>query len=207
MRERWLTAPQDSGSAFQHQLSPIFPDNLLLGVSYNSNINSPVTESDSGSASAASTSGPQIPRRMSRQPSLPNPNLWDSAKQKRFETRVARLTASAGLPLAWVDNIEFIDLIAEFIPGAKPPSRKVLTNRLIPTTVDELRAEAKSAASGHEATIQADGWTGQNKHHLIAVMITVHGEVHFFRGFCYIIIQLTMHLYIGPHSPCPRCLT
>ena len=106
-------------------------------------------------------------------------NPWDSTKQKQFEIRIACLTASAGLPLSWVNNIEFIDLILDFIPGAKPPSQKVLTSQLIHTVVDELHAEAKSVASCHEATLEADGWTDENKHHLIRVMITVKGKVCF----------------------------
>lgn len=198
----WLLAPQNS--PFQPQLSPLIPVTPLLGVAYDCNLNSPVVGSDSGSGSTASISSAPLSRRMSRQPSLPVPQLWDSTKQKRFETRVARLTASAGLPLSWVDNIEFIDLISDFIPGAKPPSRKVLTKRLIPATVDELRTEAKSAASGHEATVQADGWTGQNKHHLIAVMITVHGEASLMLEYLYITSLTSIYRSIQFVSMMPR---
>ena len=186
----WLSAPQ----SFQPELSPLMTGSPLLGVVYDSNINSPILGSDSGSALAPSTLSAPMSRRMSRQPSVPIPHLWDSAKQKRFETRIAHLTASAGLPLAWVDNIEFIDLISDFIPGAKPPSRKVLTNCLVPATVNELCSDAKSAASGHEATVQADGWTGQNKHHLIAVMITVKGEASFdFRLYLHFILRISIY--------------
>lgn len=103
--------------------------------------------------------------------------LWTSSHQKRFETRIARLTASAGLPLAWVDNPEWHAFVEDFFPAAKSPSRKVLTNRLIPTAVAEFHAEAKAAARGCDATIQSDGWTGVNHHHLIAFMITVDGKV------------------------------
>jgi hypothetical protein len=87
------------------------------------------------------------------------------------------LTASAGLLLSWVDNAEFVAFIDEFLPAAKSPSRKVLTQRLIPVAVAEFRAEAKAAVNGHEATIQADGWTGVNHHHLIVFMIMVDGKV------------------------------
>jgi len=76
-----------------------------------------------------------------------------------------------------VDNAEWIGFIEEFLPAAKSPSRKVLTNRLIPAAVAEFRAAAKVAANGREATIQADGWTGVNHHHLIAFMITVDGKI------------------------------
>jgi hypothetical protein len=102
---------------------------------------------------------------------------WTTTQQQQFERRVARLTVSAGLPLSWVDNPDWIELCQECIPGAKSPSRKTLTRRLIPTAAAELREAAKSAAKGHEATIQADGWTGENHHHLIACMITVDGKV------------------------------
>ena len=102
---------------------------------------------------------------------------WSPEQQKSFENRVARLTASAGLPLSWVDNVEWIDLCAELAPAAKSPSRKTLTRRLLPAAVNELRRDSKARTQGRNATIQADGWTGENHHHLIAFMITVDGNV------------------------------
>ncbi|GLB43959.1 putative protein of unknown function (DUF 659) [Lyophyllum shimeji] len=56
-------------------------------------------------------------------------------------------------------------------------SRKVLTRRIIPKLVQELQEEAKAAAKGKNATLEADGWTGENHHHLIAFMIAVEGKV------------------------------
>jgi hypothetical protein len=111
---------------------------------------------------------------------VPDVQSWSSVRQKQFERSIARLTASAGLPLSWVDNAEWIMFVDEFLPAARSPSRKVLTNRLIPTAVAEFRAAAKAAANGREATIQADGWTGVNHHHLIAFMITVDGKVCYY---------------------------
>lgn len=102
---------------------------------------------------------------------------WSKEKQKSFENRIARLTASAGFPLSWVDNAEWIDFCTEFLPAAKLPSRKTLTRRLLPAAVEALRASARAAAKGHEATLQADGWTGTNNHHLLAFMITANGQV------------------------------
>jgi hypothetical protein len=78
-----------------------------------------------------------------------------------------------------VDNAEWIAFVEEFLPAAKSPSRKVLTNQLIPMAVAKFRAAAKAAANGHEATIQADGWTGVNHHHLIAFMITIDRKVYY----------------------------
>ncbi|EED82724.1 predicted protein [Postia placenta Mad-698-R] len=104
--------------------------------------------------------------------------MWDDSKQKQLEDRLIRLTASAGLPLTWVENPEFLAFLDKFIPGAKAPSRKVLTQRLLPQTLSVLRAQAKKSADGHAATVQCDGWTAENFHHFIAFMITADRKVH-----------------------------
>lgn len=101
---------------------------------------------------------------------------WNSAKQTNFENHIICVTASAGLPLAWVDNPETIDMFNDLAPAARVPSQKTLTCHLLPAAVNEFQANAQAATAGHEATIQADGWTGQNKHHLIAIMMTVDGR-------------------------------
>jgi hypothetical protein len=98
--------------------------------------------------------------------------------------------AAAGLPLAVVDNPAWIELCDEFIPAAVSPSRKVLTKRLLPSVLAEYQAEAKLSARGREATIQSDGWTGVNHHHLLAFMITVDGKVRC--GCLYSTFSLTL---------------
>jgi hypothetical protein len=103
--------------------------------------------------------------------------VWSAKKQESFETRIARITASAGFPLTWVDNPEWIGFCDEFVPAARLVSRKTLTTRILPSVIKTFRTEAKAATQGHEATIQADGWTGENKHHLMAFMMTADGKV------------------------------
>lgn len=103
---------------------------------------------------------------------------WSQEMQRVFEIHIARLTAAATLPLSWVDNPEWIDLVRVFFPIAcKSPSRKVLTSRLIPLVVGQYRESAKASSKDQNATIQADGWTGINFHHLLAFMITVKKKV------------------------------
>jgi hypothetical protein len=82
---------------------------------------------------------------------------WSQDLQKQFEIQIARLTAAAGLPLSWVDNLEWIDFVHWFLPAAKSPSRKVLTTRLIPHVVEEYCRVSKESSGGQNATIQADG--------------------------------------------------
>lgn len=125
--------------------------------------------------------------RSASQPAFPSPlnpttgqrkrRPFDDATQERFETRVMRLTASANLPLSWVDNLEWIRLCEEFIPKARPISRKHLTRVVLPRVVRQIREQVRKAVKAKEATLQADGWSGVNRHHYIGFMISVNGKV------------------------------
>ena len=80
------------------------------------------------------------------------------------------------LPFSWVNNPKWAAFVDEFIPAAVSPSWKTLSRRIIPNLVKELRDQVKNEVYGQNATIQADGWTGENHHHLIAFMITVNDK-------------------------------
>lgn len=151
-------APSDTGSSYSNPHAP--------------------SQSASVSAQSRSASVSAQYRRQSNSSAMIDPTLiWSPEKQKSFDTRIARMTASAGFPLSWVDNAEWIDFCTEFVPAAKLPSRKTLTGRLLPAAITELRTAAMTVAKGQNATLQADGWTGMNNHHLLAFMITVNGKV------------------------------
>lgn len=111
-------------------------------------------------------------RVMSRQSSVAPETLWSPSHQQRFKTRVARLTASANFSISWVENPEWLALLDEFIPSAISPTRKVLTNRIIPAEVQRIRHVSMNKTEGCEVTLQCDGWTGLNNHHYIAFMMT-----------------------------------
>ena len=104
-------------------------------------------------------------------------STWLPEFQRRFEDRIARLTVSANLPLSWVDNPEWIDFVGDFIAFARSPSQKVLTNHLIPAAAKSYRELAKIVATNQNVTLQADGWTGVNFHHLLAFMISFDKQV------------------------------
>ena len=112
-------------------------------------------------------------RRVSSQAHLTTPSF----NQTRFETLVTHLTASARFPLNWVENPVWLTMCDEFMPNAKSPLRKTLTQRLLPTAVNDLCTKAKDRVRGLHATIQADGWSGENMHRYIALMMTAGGEV------------------------------
>ncbi|KAH8984274.1 hypothetical protein EDB83DRAFT_2326294 [Lactarius deliciosus] len=92
--------------------------------------------SDATSSSRAFKRARRSDSLLSHQASFPGYEPgWSQGEQAMFETAVTCLTASAGLPLRWVENPEWLALCERFLPNAKSPSRKVLTQRLIPATL------------------------------------------------------------------------
>ncbi|KAK0501979.1 hypothetical protein EDD18DRAFT_1064873 [Armillaria luteobubalina] len=110
-------------------------------------------------------------------PYQPAPISWTPSDQARFEEHIVCLTASAGFALSWVENPEWVAFCDDFLPAAKVPSRKVITNRLLPTTLEAMCASIRHEAAGKSVTAQCDGWSGQNHHHYLAFMATVDGKV------------------------------
>ena len=129
----------------------------------------------------ASRVGQAVCRRGSYIPGVVLPDSlaphWSAARKKAFEKRILRLTASAGFPLSWTENLEWHFFCDEFVAGAPTISRKVLTKRILKEVVEEFRMEVKMKVAKQEATIQSDGWTGVNNHHLVAFMITADKKV------------------------------
>jgi len=173
---RYMSLPQlsvtpDIGAA-SHSTSPspVFHIPLPVSVGSTASISSRDSRSQSRSRS----------RPLSRQASLGPQVLpdWNDEKQRRYETRLARLTASAGFPFSWVDNPEWLAFIDEFLPGAKPVGRKALQNRVIPATLNAFEASAKADSKGEETTLAWDGWHGGNDHQINAFMITVRDKVY-----------------------------
>ena len=107
----------------------------------------------------------------------PTGQPWTDADQADWEAGLARLTASAGLPLRWVENPEWVKLCDRFIPCAKIPSAKVFTKCVMPHVLHGLQVTAKEECRGGVATLQCDGWTGANSHHLLGFMMTVRRKV------------------------------
>ena len=98
--------------------------------------------------------------------------FWNDMKKWEFEQLLVHLMASAGLLFSWVENPEWILVCEEFLLGAPQTSQKVLTQQILHDMAAELWAEIQRSIKGKEVTLQGDGWTGLNHHHLIAFMIT-----------------------------------
>ena len=117
---------------------------------------------------------------------------WSADCVSRYETRLARITAYAGFALSWLDNPEWCAFVDEFIPGAPQVSRRVITRCVLPNVVRDLDTQVTQSINGKEAVMQADGWTGLNHSHLIAIMISCDQAVYPFYHltWTYIISQL-----------------
>lgn len=196
MQDRSLLAvPSQTGTPTT--LSPLIFDAKSPSAVFSSEVPSGSTQPEAGASNQSITNTPVIlqpvplPAHTMRLPFLAvdpmtqnqvpiSPILgpvWTSERQENFEKQLARLTASAGLPLSWIDNPEWHGFCEEFVPAAKSLSRKALTIRVIPKLVEQLRNESKAEVKGKHATLQADGWTGENHRHLIAFMITANQKV------------------------------
>ena len=148
--------PSESASQISHQPSYSWPSSRLSGRRRNSHIQADVP-------------GELV---------VP---VCSAACVKMYEQRILHLTASAGFPLSWVENPEFQALQEEFMPGSPHISQKVLMKRILPSVVAEFRETVKWHTTGKEATMQSDGWTRINNHHLVAFMITVDNKVRVWR--------------------------
>ncbi|KAG1739490.1 uncharacterized protein EDB91DRAFT_1237547 [Suillus paluster] len=87
-----------------------------------------------------------------------------------WEAGIARVTASTGLLLQWVENTEWLKLCDRFIPHAKVSSAKVLTKHVIPQVLHDIKGSAKEECHGAVGTLQCDRWTGENSHHLFELL-------------------------------------
>jgi hypothetical protein len=155
----------------------------------------------------ASRVGQVVRRRGSYIPGVVPPDTlaphWSAARKKAFEKRILRLTASAGFPLSWTENLEWRLFCDEFVAGAPTISRKVLTKRILKEVVEEFQMEVKMKVAKKEATMQSDGWTGVNNHHLVAFMITADKMVC---GVLMIFFPDLVNLLnmVGPYSRSPQ---
>ena len=90
---------------------------------------------------------------------------------------LACITTSCNFAASWIKNIEVVNFFKTFLPPAKIPSHHKLTHKIIPMTNLALHAEAQADVKGMHVTLQGDGFTGINHHHLLALMITADRKV------------------------------
>ncbi|KZT28658.1 hypothetical protein NEOLEDRAFT_1154222 [Neolentinus lepideus HHB14362 ss-1] len=90
----------------------------------------------------------------------------------------SRAATSCSWSTTWVENPEWLAFCEDFLPQAIIASHKILTTHLIPKEVQSYQDCAIAACHGHEATLECDGWSGVNHHHLLAFIIAVLCKVY-----------------------------
>ena len=94
-------------------------------------------------------------------------------KNKQLDNQLVRLIARECHPFSLVEDAEFRRFVQMLCPGYQIPSRKTLTNSLIPilhqTTIMKVKATLDVATA---VCLTADGWTSVNNDSFLA--ITAH---------------------------------
>ena len=200
--QQFSTNPFISQPSLSPQLSPL----LINNPSPTTIINAPIPLPHPPNANALGflmhgspniSSGP--PSRPSSGPlshlqgpsiSRPQSQFSHGFDQQSFNIHIGRITVAAGLSISWTDNPEVRSVFRMFFPWVQLPSRKTLSRSVLPALQSSLRAQAQKETRGTNCTLQCDGWTGVNSHHLIAFMITVWPKVCIYVYsdifFCYI---------------------
>ena len=96
-----------------------------------------------------------------------------------FETLLLRMQVSNGLPFTFFENQETKDVFAFIAPALKLPSRKRMSNRILPHATKILKQSIMTTAQEDEIGVTAacDGWTNIKQEHLFGVVfITSTGE-------------------------------
>ena len=139
-------------------------------------------------------------------PASPIIPQWSNVHQEHFERHLANITASCGFPFSWVENQVVRNFLDDLLPLAAHISSYQLTSRIVPQEVDQYRQLAKSTSKGCQATLQTDGWTGINFHHLVAFTMVTTVK----RKVCYqiwILLLLTKFIGLGAHCSSCRCFS
>jgi hypothetical protein len=100
------------------------------------------------------------------------PTAFTAAHQKRLEHHIIRLTASADFSFGWTENPYWLNIMDDFIPGASYITRRSLSGPILKRELKEVREDNKRRIAGNMVTLQCDGWTGRNKNHLVAFMVS-----------------------------------
>jgi hypothetical protein len=96
-----------------------------------------------------------------------------------FEILLLRMSVSNGLPFNFFENQETKDVFEFIAPALKLPSRKRMSDRILPKSAKMLKESIKNMAQNDKIGVTAafDGWTNVKQEHLFGVVfITSAGE-------------------------------
>ncbi|KZT20928.1 hypothetical protein NEOLEDRAFT_1158419 [Neolentinus lepideus HHB14362 ss-1] len=102
---------------------------------------------------------------------------WARVEHERTNLSPRRkqiVNIDAELPTQYIQSLQWG--LFPWVPARVPSFSQI--SILYPTEVQSYQDHAIAACHGHEATLECDGWSGVNHHHLLAFMIAVLCKVY-----------------------------
>lgn len=91
-------------------------------------------------------------------------------KSQELDRQLVKMIAKGYFPFSTVEDPEFIKFIEMLNPSYKLPTRKTLSNSLLPKFYEEVRTDVeKEVAEAEALCVTTDGWTSSNNDSFIAV--------------------------------------
>jgi len=99
-----------------------------------------------------------------------NMNPISGYRQKEFDTQLIKMIVKEYHPFSIVDDAEFRKFVSMLCPGYRLPSRKTISNTLIPMHFNEAKQKVlENIKDAFALCITTDGWTSINNDSYVAV--------------------------------------
>jgi len=135
-----------------------------------------VSEPVKRSADASNT----VPPMKKRQSDMNQHVLRTTDTQKdQLDEEVAELVYACNLPFSLVEHPLFKKLVDSLRPGYKPPTREMLSTKLLDKVHSKLQSQMKAELNNKTVTMQQDGWSTVQNDPVIATCISVEGKAYF----------------------------
>ena len=93
--------------------------------------------------------------------------------KKETDIKIARAFYASGIPLATIENPFFIQALHQINPEYNPPSRKVLSTRLLEKEYKQVSTDIKKLVKNASyVCLTSDGWTNIHQESIINFMVT-----------------------------------
>ena len=94
-------------------------------------------------------------------------------------TRLLSFLYGCTLPFSIVEHLLFKSLVSSLRPGYQPPSRQVVSNKLLDKCHDKYQAFMKQLLNNKTITMQQDGWSSVQNDPVIATSVVSDGKGYF----------------------------
>ena len=97
----------------------------------------------------------------------------DKINKKETDIKLARAFYASGIPLAVIENPFFVQALHQINPEYNPPSRKVLSTRLLEREYKQISIDVKKLVkNANYICLTSDGWTNIHQEPIINFTVT-----------------------------------